>query len=101
MRKITEEAIKHFYNKTTWIKSNTSVYVIKGAVYLELFGNMIAVMHNNDELQITTAGWNSRTTRERLNGLKGVHVYMSKGQLVLNEKAWDGKLITINQELCM
>lgn len=59
-----------------------------------LFGNMIAVRVGN-RLQITTAGWNTVTTRERLNGLPNVSVTQRKGQLYLNGKEWNGELITI------
>lgn len=63
--------------------------------YLKLFGNMIATLDENRELFITTADWNTRTTRERLNGLSGVRLGTSKGQLYLNNVPWDGKLINI------
>ena len=39
---------------------------------------------------ITDAGWESRTTFERLNGFDGVRVNMKKGQMYLNGQAWDG-----------
>ena len=97
MKKITKDAINAFYNRQNFKKSNTQVISEEFSTHLLLFDNLIATkLIDLDELIISTANHNSRTIRERLNSLKGVHVYISKGQLVLNEKAWDGKLITIN-----
>lgn len=44
---------------------------------------------------ITIAGWNSVTTRERLNGLSEIRLGTKKGQLYLNNIPWDGKLTNI------
>ena len=57
---------------------------------LFLHANKIAEFRA-DGLWITTAGWDTNTTRERLNGLHGVSVYRRKGELFLNGKAWDGE----------
>lgn len=48
-----------------------------------------------NRLQITTAGWNTATTREHLNGLPNVSVIQRRGQLYLNGKEWDGELILV------
>ena len=48
-----------------------------------------------NRLQITTAGWNTVTTRERLNGLPNVSVIQRKGKLYLNGKEWDGEWIEV------
>ena len=120
MRKITKEAIKAFYNREPFKKSNTVIENKEGKTYLKLFGNVIATLDENNELFITTAGWNSVTTRERLNGLNevndlfittagwnsvttrerlnglsGVRLGTSKRQLYLNNVPWDGKLTNI------
>ena len=95
MRKITKESIKAFYNREPFKKSNTIVENEKGETRLKLFGNTIAILNEFNELFITTAGWNSVTTRERLNGLTEVRLGTRKGQLYLNNVPWDGKLTNI------
>ena len=95
MRKITKESIKAFYNREPFKKSNMLVENKEGKTYLKLFDNIIATLDENNELFITTTSWNSVTTRERLNGLSGVRLGTSKGQLYLNNVPWDGKLINV------
>lgn len=92
MRKITEEAIKAFYNKKRFKKQNTEVYVAEFTTLLILHGHTIAILYSNNKIEVTTAGWNTTTTRDRLNGLDGVHVTSKKGELKLNGQSWDGKL---------
>ena len=97
MRKVTEQAIVAFENQKAFKKANTSVKVLPNVTVLELHGNAIAYKYNNPErtLSITNCGWFSVTTKERLNGLKGVCINQSKGVWYLNGKEWDGKLIDI------
>lgn len=97
MRKITQEAVNAFYNGQNYSNSNT---IVNELGYF-LHGNKIAE-HNslfaNDgskHINITLAGWNSNTTRERLNGLEGVRVTTKQGQAYLNGEKWDGEWITI------
>ena len=97
MRKITKESIKAFYNREPFKKSNTIVENVEGVTILKLHNNTIAKLDENNELFITTAAWNTRTTRERLNGLSEVRLGTSKGQLYLNNIPWDGKLINIRE----
>lgn len=63
---------------------------------LFLHANPIA-RHTEKGLEITDAGWDTNTTRERLNGLRGVRVYRRKGQLILNGKEWDGAWVNVSQ----
>ena len=95
MRKITKESIKAFYNREPFKKSNMIVENKEGKTYLKLFGNIIAIIDEVNELFITTADWNTRTTRERLNELSGIRLGTKKGQLYLNNIPWDGKLTNI------
>ena len=95
MRKITKESIKAFYNREPFKKSNMTVENKEGKTYLKVFDNVIAILDEVNELFITTAGWNSMTTRERLNGLSGVRLGTKKEQLYLNNIPWDGKLTNI------
>ncbi len=97
MRKITTEACDAFENDQNFKSSNTEVK--DGRMFL--FGNLIAEFEDNikgngnNNINITLAGWNSNTTRERLNGLRGVSVNTKQGQAYLNGKPWDGEWITI------
>ena len=95
MRKVTKESIKAFYNREPFKKSNTVIENKEGKTYLKLFGNIIATLDETSELFITTADRNTRTTRERLNGLSGVRLGTKKEQLYLNNIPWDGKLTNI------
>lgn len=95
MRKITKESIQAFYNRKPFKKSNMIVENKEEKTYLKLFDNIIAIIDEANELFITTAGWNSVTTRDRLNGLNEVSVGTNKGQLYLNNIPWDGKLTNI------
>lgn len=62
---------------------------------LYLFDNLIAE-HRQDGLYISNAGWQSKTTKERLNGLTGVSISQSKGKWYLNGKEWDGQWTRVN-----
>ena len=62
---------------------------------LRLHGNTIAEL-SNEGMTISTCGWNTVTTRERLNGLPNVHVVQRNWQLYLNGEAWDGGLIRVD-----
>ena len=95
MRKITKESIKAFYNREPFEKSNMVIENKEGKTYLKLFGNIIAMLDEVNELFITTADYNTRTTRERLNGLSGVRLGTKKGKLYLNNIPWNGKLTNI------
>ena len=95
MRKITRSAYQAFINKKPFTKSNTAVQVSEdGSVTLSLHGNTIA-KQVNDTLSITSAGWPTNTTKERLNSFPNVHIRQSKGAWFLNGTYWDGDWITI------
>ena len=93
-RQITENAVRAFLLGDNFNQSNTTVQADCTGVRMYLFGNLIANRVGN-RLQITTAGWNTTTTRERLNGLPNVSVTQRKGKLYLNGKEWDGELTVV------
>lgn len=97
MRTITENAIEKFLNAETFKSSNTTVEVLPNVTILKLFGNAIAYQYNDPEktLSITNCGWNSATTKERLNAIPNVHIVQKKGVWFLNDVEWDGELIDI------
>ena len=95
MKTVTKNAVNCFYNKGNGNFSNTSVITEANITKMFLFGNLIAKLEN-EKLFITNAGWKSKTTKERLNGLKGVNILQKKGKLFLNGEEWDGELTEIN-----
>jgi hypothetical protein len=95
MRVITEESIKAFYNKRKFKKRNMQVEVSYNSAKLKLYGHTIAEVDESDHLYISTCGYNTRTTIDRLNGLKDVHVTFAKKQLKLNGHPWSGELTQI------
>jgi hypothetical protein len=113
-RKITNESIAAFLSNKPFSKANMTVIVDDEdnigdtCVYLLLHGNEIARKNlNGTSLEITDAGWPTRTTRERLNGLPGVCVFQKKHQQYLastengvtNFKLateWDGGWVSVS-----
>jgi hypothetical protein len=96
-RKITQESVRAFYNRQKFNKSNMSVEITNGGrTLLKLHGNTIAGI-DYDGIWITDAGWPTRTTFERLNGLDDVRVNTKKGQTYLNGEEWDGKIVYIKR----
>jgi hypothetical protein len=97
MRKITKESIEAFLNAKKFKKSNTEVRVLPNVTLLILFDNEIAYKYNDPQktLMITDAGWQTNTTKERLNGIPNVSIYQSKGDWYLNGQKWDGKMTEI------
>lgn len=104
MRKITESSVKAFLNNQTFsrenMRVNTTYHAVPGGVSLRqtlfLHNNAIARYTAEGVLEITTADWNTPTTRARLNGLPGVRVHVAKGVLYLNGKEWDGAWTAIS-----
>lgn len=112
MRKITQEAIRAFSKGKNFKKSNTEVKVLgrvhgkPNRIELLLHGNVIAYqnwryLENTEpssfsdrmmlkQLWITSAGWPTNTTKERLNALNGVNIYQKDFQWYLNGEAWNG-----------
>jgi hypothetical protein len=97
MKKITSEAIAHFYSAMDFKKSNMEVIALQNVTVLKLFGNEIAYLYNDPErtLSITNAGYFTTTTKERLNGLRGVTISQKNGVWYLNDAEWNGKLTDI------
>jgi len=97
MRTITEKSIEKFLNAETFKSGNTSVEVLPNVTILKLFGNAIAYQYNDPEktLSITNCGYETATTKERLNGLPNVKINQTKGKWFLNYVEWDGKLIDV------
>jgi len=83
MRNITSKAIAAFNSGKNFKDGATQVEVYGNTRSLWLHGNVIA-KEDSDGLSINLCGWNTPTTRERLNGLPSVSVSTKKGQAFLN-----------------
>ena len=102
MRKITQDAIRAFRNNRKFKRGNTEVRVFSNEDgynsnnlrQLRLHNNVIAVL-SNDGLVISDGGWQSRTTKERLNGLPNVFIHQKDWQWYLNGEPWSGYPIKV------
>ena len=95
MRKITEDAIRAFRNNQPFKRGNTQVMVGETARILCLHGSVIAEMDNNGDLWINDAGWQTSTTKERLNGFPTVNIHQKDFEWFLNGERWDGSRIKV------
>tara|TARA_R110001592_G_scaffold12326_2_gene59031 strand:+ start:1852 stop:2154 length:303 start_codon:yes stop_codon:yes gene_type:complete len=99
MRKITQDAIRAFRNNQTFKRGNTEVMIGEGSPnrrLLRLHNHIIAEMDFEGNLWINDAGWQTVTTKERLNGFPSVHIVQKNYQWFLNGEAWDGSSIKVN-----
>ena len=99
MRKITRESGNAFINAQPFNRQNMQVEVLPNVTILKLHGNKIAYRYNDPQrtLSITNAGWQSNTTKERLNAIDGVSINQKNWIWYLNGKEWDGNLIDIKK----
>lgn len=77
MRQITKESVNAFLNKQNLNKQNMSIFYSNSqdTSYMALHGNTIAIyQHFNNVLKISNCGWQSNTTKERLNALPDVDI---------------------------
>ena len=85
MRQIDVNARRAFLNNTKFKLSNTEVRLIDGRPHMYLHGNCIAKRDENGDLLINHCGWETPTTRSRLNALPDVKISSYKGSFVLND----------------
>jgi hypothetical protein len=95
-RQITIDAIRAFNNNYKFKRSNTEVRIIGDyeQTQLRLHGNIIAYK-DKVGTYINTCGYMTVTTKERLNGLNGVHIIQKDWVWYLNSDEWDGNLIKL------
>ncbi len=73
MRKISKEAANKFVHYSNFAQNNTKVaQAPSGNTIMYLHGNRIASCHPTNGTWLSLAGWNTTTTRERLNGIMEV-----------------------------
>ena len=81
MRKIETEMQNALCNRVNWSKANTSVSVDnEGNQFVTLHGNLIAQISNFGDIKLSSCGWQTVTTKSRLNAildtfLSGIGVY--------------------------
>lgn len=80
MTQIGANAGMAFDNGYNFNRGNT---MVNGGV-LRLHGNRIADHNEDGQTIISLAGWNTHTTKERLNNLRGVSIHQKDFQLYLN-----------------
>jgi hypothetical protein len=92
MRQITRDSVDAFMSSRKFRKQNMEVKVLPNVTILLLHGNEIAYRYNDVDrtLSITDCGWQSVTTKERLNGIPNVQLQQKNFEWFLN-----GNLIDI------
>ena len=99
MRQITKESIGAFMNEKRFKKHNMQVEVLPNVTILKLHNNAIAYRYNDPQrtLSISSCGWFTPTTKERLNALPGVHIQQKNFKWYLNGnlKEWHGRITEI------
>ena len=97
MRKITQDAIRAFREHKKFKRGNTEVKVSKSTLFAELrlHGNTIAKSGIFEGLMISTAGWNTVTTKERLNGFDEVNIHQKDFTWYLNGHEWNGAWVAV------
>ena len=96
MRKITADAIRAFRNNQPFKRDNTQVMISDTHRILCLHGCVIAEMDYNGDLWINDAGWQTVTTKERLNGFPTVNIHQTNFEWFLNGVKWDGSRIKVD-----
>jgi len=82
MRKIEAQMIDAFLSCRDWHNSNTEVRFFNGLGSIFLHGHLILEQTENS-INISLCGWNTVTTRSRLNAILSV---ITEGRVAFNEK---------------
>ena len=78
MRKIESQMNAAITGNANWSKANTSVSTTDGVSEVRLHGNLIAKV-GEDFVTIFDGGWQSNTTKSRLNALCGEFCIVGEG----------------------
>ena len=81
MRKIEKQMIAAIRANKSFKHGNTEVEKCFGAMYVYLFGNLICYIKRDGTREYYTHGWNTATTRSRLNAL-GCNCRIKNGVIV-------------------
>ena len=87
MRKIESEMQSAIVEHRNWSKSNTSVSVdSQGNTFVTLHGNLIATIFNNGDMKLSSCGWQTVTTKSRLNAI--LDVFFHNVRIVQKQFEW-------------
>lgn len=111
MRKITRDALEAFRYGRSFKRGNTIVTTQYGpthsqyATRLYLHGYLIAKMERSifsskDDVRliISTRGYKTNVTKERLNGIPGVNIVQKDFKWYLNGREWNGEWIDVRTQ---
>ena len=92
MKKVTQEVVNSFLcGKYKKVGNSSS---IGGSLFLH--NNKIAYFDIDGFLWISNAGWQTNTTKERLNALPCVSIHQKNFVWYLNNVAWSGEWVKTN-----
>ena len=112
MRKIEQQMNRAISNKSNWSSSNTQVSYNEStdcsSIYLH--GHQIATFdHNNQAVKLSSCGWQTVTTKSRLNAILdevkyGCRVFQKQFDWYLQTNNqtvdfWDGMILSHNLEI--
>ena len=75
MRKIEAQMNAAIAGHRNWSKDNTSVHVENDGVYVYLHGHNIATISNEGDIRLSSCGWETVTTKSRLNAILDCFVH--------------------------
>ncbi len=76
MRKIEKQMQDAIRNKVNWSSGNTTVFNDnEGNQFVTLHGNLIATISNFGDIKLSSCGWQTSTTKSRLNAILDVFLY--------------------------
>lgn len=85
MKKVTQLVVSQWLMRKKFRRDNTHT----DGTTLYLHGNPIAKIDDNDGLvYVRSAGWETKTTKERLNGIPGVRIHQKNYEWYLNNCLW-------------
>ena len=75
MRKIEKQMNSAIVDGRNWSKDNTRVEVAKDGTFVYLHGHNIATIFNNGDIRLSSCGWETVTTKSRLNAILDCFVH--------------------------
>jgi hypothetical protein len=93
MRKIETQMIQAIQQNKNWSSGNTQVITEDNTSKVYLHGNHIATVTDNDNMTIYDGGWQSVTTKSRLNALCDEFCITGEGIFQKNYKWFVRKFI--------
>ena len=102
MRKIEQQMTEAVQSNSNWSKDNTTVHfnAETGESLIRLHGNLIAVV-DEDSMTLYDGGWQSNTTKSRLNAILAEHGYSGESVFQKNfdwfVRLWTGTDFTTTE----